>query len=222
MNNYKEAAKDLEDVLGLATCLIGVKYCDEPDLRGDPERKLAACEAIDAVRREKSVVNLSSESCNCIGGKYYLGLAAVPKEQIVRVVMDVHKMFASEQMAQRFLDNVAPPSGRGSVVVMAPLLDMSAEPDLVISVCDANQANRIVSLLMYSGLRPFTYNLVSAGCTSLANSIVTGEIDINFITAHARRRVPNFGAHELIVAMPLDRFHEAVASLPHAGAGREG
>ncbi len=222
MTDYQEAARELEDTLGLESCLIGLKYGDKPDLRGDPERKLAACEAIDVVRREKAVVNLSSESCNCIGGKYYLGLAAVPKEQIIRVVMDVHKMFASEQMAQRFLDNVPPPSGWDNVVVIAPLSDMSVEPDLVLSVCNADQANRIVSLLMYSGLRPFTYNLVSAGCTSLAHSMVTGEIDINFITGHARRRVPNFAAHELIVAMPFKRFKEAVANLPYAGAGREG
>jgi uncharacterized protein (DUF169 family) len=75
---------------------------------------------------------------------------------------------------------------------------------------------------MYSGLRPFTYNLVSAGCTSLAHSMVTGEVDINFVTGHARRRVPNFAGHELIVAMPFKRFKEAVANLPYAGAGREG
>lgn len=222
MNNYQEAARELEDTLGLESCLIGVKYGDKPDLRGDTERRLAACEAIDVVRREKAVVNLSWESCNCIGGKYYLGLAAVPKEQIIRVVMDVHKMFASEQIAQRFLDNVPPPSGWGNVVVIARLSDMSVEPDLVLSVCNADQANRIVSLLMYSGLRPFTYNLVSAGCTSLAHSMVTGEVDINFITGHARRRVPNFAGHELIVAMPFKRFKEAVANLPYAGAGREG
>jgi len=100
----QEAAREFEDTLGLDSCLIGVKYSKESDPKGDTERKLAPCEAIDAVRREKVVVNLSPENCNCIGGKYYLGLAPVPREQILRVVMDVHKMFASEQLAQEFLD----------------------------------------------------------------------------------------------------------------------
>jgi uncharacterized protein (DUF169 family) len=218
----EEAAREFEDSLGLDSCLIGVKYGEESDPRGDTERKLAACEAIDAVRRERVVVNLSPENCNCIGGKYYLGLAPVPREQIIRVVMDVHKMFASEQLAQEFLDNVLPPRGRGNFVVMAPFSEMSGEPDLVLSVCDAEQANRIVSLLMYSGQQPFTYNLVSAGCTSLANPLITGEIDMNFITDHARRRVPNFASYELIVAMPLSKFKEALANIPRAGAGRKG
>jgi uncharacterized protein (DUF169 family) len=217
----EEAAREFEDSLGLDSCLIGVKYSEESDPRGDTERKLAACEAIDIVRRERVVVNLSPENCNCIGGKYYLGLAPVPREQIIRVVMDVHKMFASEQLAQEFLDNVLPPRGRGNFVVMAPFSEMSGEPDLVLSVCDAEQANRIVSLLMYSGQQPFTYNLVSAGCTSLANPLITGEIDMNFITDHARRRVPNFASYELIVAMPLSKFKEALANIPHAGAGRK-
>jgi uncharacterized protein (DUF169 family) len=216
-----EAAREFEDSLELDSCLIGVKYSEESDPRGDTERKLAACEAIDVVRREGVVVNLSSESCNCIGGKYYLGLAPVPREQIIRVVMDIHKMFASEQLARKFLDNVLPPRGRGNFVVMAPFSEMSGEPDLVLSICNAEQANRIVSLLMYSGQQQFTYNLVSAGCTSLANPLITGEIDMNFITDHARRRVPNFASYELILSMPLGKFKEALANIPHAGAGRK-
>jgi uncharacterized protein (DUF169 family) len=218
----QEAAREFEDILSLDSCLIGVKYSDKPDPRGDTERKLAACEAIDVVRKEKTVINLSPESCNCIGGKYYLGLAPVPREQIIRVVMDVHKMFASDQLAQEFLDNVPPPKERGNFVVMAPFSEMPEEPDLVLSICNAEQANRIVSLLMYSGQQPFTYNLVSAGCTSLANPLITGEIDINFITDHARRRVPNFTSDEIIIAMPFDKFKETLANMPYAGAGRKG
>ncbi|HEX74817.1 MAG TPA: DUF169 domain-containing protein [Dehalococcoidia bacterium] len=218
MKNHQELAREFEETLKLGSCLIGVRYSDKPDSRVDTERKLAACEAIDIVRREKAMVNLSSETCSCIGGKYYLGLDPVPKEQIIKVVMDVHKMFASEQLARQFLDNVPPPSGRGNFVVIAPLTEVTVEPDLVLSVCTAEQANRIVSLLMYSGLKPFTYNLVSAGCTSLANPMVTGEIDINLITDHARRRVPNFASNELIVAMPFEKFKEASANIPYAGA----
>jgi uncharacterized protein (DUF169 family) len=217
----QEAAREFEDTLGLDSCLIGVKYSKESDPKGDTDRKFAPCEAIDAVRRERVVVNLSPENCNCIGGKYYLGLAPVPREQIIRVVMDVHKMFTSEQLAQKFLDSVPPPRGRGNFVVMAPLSEMSGEPDLVLSICNAEQANRIVSLLMYSGQQPFAYNLVSAGCTSLANPLITGEIDINFITDHTRRRVPNFASYELIISMPFGKFKEALANIPHAGAGRK-
>jgi len=221
MMTNKEAAREFEDVLGLDSCLIGVRYSDQPDPKADTERKLAACEAVDVVRSERVAVNLSPETCNCIGGKYYLGLAPVPREQIIKVIMDVHKMFASEQLAQKFLDNIPPPRGRGKFVVTAPLSEMSGEPDLVLSICDARQANKIISLLMYSGQQPFTYNLVSAGCTSLANPLVTGEIDINFITDHARKRVPNFASYELIIAMPFSKFKEAVANIPHAGAGRK-
>jgi uncharacterized protein (DUF169 family) len=141
----REAAREFEDSLGLDSCLIGVEYSEKRDPRGDTERKLAACEAIDVVRRERVVVNLSPESCNCIGGKHYLGLVPVPREQIIRVVMDVHKMFASEQLAQKFLDNVLPPKGRGNFVVIAPLFDMSGEPDLVLSICNATQANKILA-----------------------------------------------------------------------------
>ena len=35
MSNHQQAAKEFEDVLGLGSCLIGVKYDDKPDPRGD-------------------------------------------------------------------------------------------------------------------------------------------------------------------------------------------
>ena len=31
MSNHQHAAKEFEDVLGLGSCLIGVKYDDKPD-----------------------------------------------------------------------------------------------------------------------------------------------------------------------------------------------
>lgn len=82
MTIYRDVAEEFENTLGLKSCLIGVRYDDKPDPRGDAERKLAACEAIDVARREKAVVNLSAESCNYTGGKYYLGLAPVPKSRL--------------------------------------------------------------------------------------------------------------------------------------------
>jgi hypothetical protein len=51
MTNQK-AAKEFEDTLGLDSCLIGVRYSDKPNPKGDTERKLAACEAIDVVRKD--------------------------------------------------------------------------------------------------------------------------------------------------------------------------
>jgi hypothetical protein len=42
------------------------------------------------------------------------------------------------------------------------------------------------------------------------------------ITDHARRRVPNFASHELIISMPFIKFKEALANIPHAGASRKG
>jgi len=100
MSNHQDATKELEDVLS------------------------------HVVRREKVVINLSAENCNCIGGKYYLGLAPALQDQVIKVVMDVHKMFASEELARQFLNNVPPPSGKGNFVIMAPLAEMSDEPPL--------------------------------------------------------------------------------------------
>ena len=221
MTNHQKTAKEFKDILGLQSPLIGVKYTAQPDLRGNLDLKMAACEAIDVVRREKSVVNLTKETCNCVGGQYYLGLAPIPKEQIIKVMKDIHKMFASEELTQKFLEQVPPPKDRGGVVVLAPLSDMPQEPELVLCLCNAEQANKVISLLMYSGLQPFMYNLVSAGCTSLSNSIVTGNVDINFITDHARRRVQNFSFNELVIALPFNKFMEAAANIPYAGAGRK-
>jgi hypothetical protein len=38
----QSAAREFEEALGLESCLIGVRYGNEPDPRGNAERKLAA------------------------------------------------------------------------------------------------------------------------------------------------------------------------------------
>jgi uncharacterized protein (DUF169 family) len=218
MTTNAAAAREFENSLGLDGCLIGVKYTNEPDPRAARDRRLAACEAIGLVRGEHSVISLSAETCNCWGGRYFLGLGPALKEQIIKAMVDDHKIFASEQLARKFLDDVPPPSGRGGFVVVAPLSDMAGEPDLVLSVCNTRQASKIVSLLVYSGHKLSAHNLVSSTCTSLASPMVTGEAHMNFITDHGKDRVPSLASYDFIIAMPLSKFKDALANVPHAGA----
>lgn len=221
MNIYEEMAREFAETLALESSLVAVRYQDQPHPVGDSERKLSPCEAIDAARREDVILNLSADNCSCPGGKHYLGLESMPEQTLLKVLTDVHKIFASDDLAKDFMQHApSPPLGRGKYVLIAPLPKMDLDPDLVLALCNAEQAGRIVSLAMYSGLRPFPYYLVGAGCTSLANALVTDDIDINFITEHARRRVRDFATNELIISMPYHRFKSALANIPFSGSGK--
>ena len=57
---------------------------------------------------------------------------------------------------------------------------------------------------------------MNATCTSLASPLVTGEAHLNFITDHGRDSVPSLAAYDCIIAMPLSKFEEALANVPHA------
>jgi len=221
MTSYKEMAQEFAGTLALESSLVAVRYQDKPHPAGDSERKLAPCEAIDVARREDVILNLSTANCSCPGGKHYLGLEPMPEQMLLKVLVEVHKLFASEDLAKDFMQEAPnPPPSQGKYVVIAPLSKMESDPDLVLALCNPEQAGRIVSLAMYSGLRPFRYHLVGAGCISLSNALVTDEIDINFITDHARRRVRNFGSNELIISLPYRRFTSALANIPSSGSGK--
>ena len=46
-------------------------------------------------------------------------------------------------------------------------------------------------------------------------------MDINFITGYDRKRMPAFASDGLMIAMPVEKFAQAVSNISHAGAGRK-
>ena len=80
MSRFTERVKRIVQTLELQDMPIGVRFSESPDRQG-VKRQLRICEALDVVRRENVVVNLSKENCVCRGGSHIAGWQALSLEE---------------------------------------------------------------------------------------------------------------------------------------------
>ena len=76
MARFNESVEKIVQTLELQNVPIGVRFSETLDRQG-VERQLRICEALDVVKRENVVINLSKENCTCRGGSYIVGWQAL-------------------------------------------------------------------------------------------------------------------------------------------------
>lgn len=197
---------------------MAVKFSDSADARGDSTRKLRVCEAFDAVRRENVIINFSKENCICPGGRHFTGLEVLPLETVAAVWTKAHKAYESMDVAIASVRKQPQPTKRGNFVILSPLKKVETDPDLVLLFANAGQAERILGLVSFKGAEPFTYYPISNICSAITNTLAKGRPEINFLTVHARQWA-KWSPNELIIALPLRDFEDAVKNIPNSGFG---
>lgn len=218
MSKFREQSQRIVEVLGLEWLPIAGKFSDSADKRGDSARKLRVCEALDVVRRENVVLNLSKENCTCAGGQHFIGLSFMPFEKLAAVLSNGHKAYKSVDVAMASVRKQPQPVKRGNFLVLGPLDQFEDDPDLVILFVNPAQADRILGLASFKGAEPFMYYPVSNICSTITNTLAKGKSEINFVSAF-ERRAHKWSPNELIVALPLKDFEIAMESIPHSGFG---
>lgn len=217
MSKFKEKSERIVEALGLDWAPIAGKFSNSADERGE-NRKLRVCEALNVVRREKAVINLSEDNCTCAGGQHYIGLNLLSLERLATVLSTEHKAYESVEVAMASLKKQLQPVKRGNVFILGPLAKFEDDPDLVILFANPAQADRILGLASFKGAEPFMYYPVSNICSTITNVLAKGMPEINFVSAF-ERRTHKWSQNELIVALPLKGFEIAVESIPYSGFG---
>ena len=218
MSRFREASEKIVEVLGLEWVPVAGKFSDSAVEGADSSRKLSVCEALDVVRRENVVVNLSKENCTCAGGRHFTGLEFLPQEAVAAVLAGRHKVYESLNVAVASVKKQPQPVKRGRFLVLGPLGKFESDPDLVFLFVNPAQADRILGLVSFEGAEPFTYYPASNICSTITNTLAKGQPEINFISFFERRE-RRWSPNELIVALPLKDFEAAVENIPKSGFG---
>jgi len=218
MSRFGEEVRKIVDVLSLKWTPIAGKFSDSFDERGDSARKFRVCEALDVVRREKVVINLSRDNCTCAGGQHFIGLSFLPLEKLAAVLATGHKAYGSIDVAMASVRRQPQPVKRGNVLVLGPLDKFEDDPDLVVLFVNPAQADRILGLASFRGAEPFMYYPASNICSIITNTLAKGKPEINFISVF-ERRAREWPVDELIVALPFKDFEAAVENIPYSGFG---
>ena len=219
---WQEWSQTLKDVLGLKGSPVAVTYSIEPAPDPAPGKHWV-CQAMQDARDGKTIC-LTRDNSACPGGTGHLGLGPLPSGKEARALQRflVHgeKLFCSIVAFHRAMAlAVQPPLGLADRVLFAPLEAAAAEPDLVLFLCNAEQACRLITLATFStGISPKTELVGSACHMAVAYPLVSGEVNVSFLD-YTARKMKRYDPNELIVSVPYPHMPSLVASIPRCTAG---
>ena len=109
--------------------------------------------------------------------------------------------------------------GLAENVIISPLEKSEIRPDLVLFICNAEQACRLLTMATYFDGVPPKLEVIGTTChTSIAYSIVSGQINANFID-FTSRKIKGFGKDELIITIPYEKMDNLIKAIPLCSAG---
>ncbi len=218
-------SRELKDVLGLRGSPVAVAYSDRPAsnaIRG----RYRACGATPSAR-DGAVISLSKKNCSCRGGVSHLGLGSAPGKlgELLLCGFLVHgeklwESLSAAREARNHTNNKAPsPTGLGDHIVFSPLEKAEIEPDLVLFLCNPEQACRLTTLARYrQGVLP-PIELEGSFCWSaITYPLVSGNINVSLGDSSARR-IENWRPDELVVSVPTPKLHQVMESIADCTAG---
>jgi uncharacterized protein (DUF169 family) len=219
---WKEYSKKLKEILEIKGSPIAVTYSMNPP-KNYRKEKCRACDAL-VLARDGEVINLTKENTSCRGAVWHLGLQPKPigedYKDVQRFLVEGEKFCSSITVFHRMQTlTTPPPLGLAENVIISPLEKSEIRPDLVLFICNAEQACRLMTLATYFDGVPPKLEVAGATChMSIAYSIVSGEINANFID-FTSRKIKDFGKDELIVTIPYEKMDNLIKAIPLCSAG---
>lgn len=203
-------SEQFKKVLGLKGSPVAVSYRPVEGVQQLGGKK-SVCQLIQKARRGESFF-VTGKNMLCPGGGYYLGIAPkMPRHE--DFLADMERIFSSVEVAKKFFECMpAPPSAMGKSVYVTPLEKADA-PDVVLFVCNAFQAARLIGLYTFdTGISPKNYIFGAACQAAISVPLVTNEMCVSFIDTTARL-LGGYKEDELIVGVPYGRLGRMAESM---------
>lgn len=218
---WKTELEELIDVLGIERKPVAVTFTnDELERKGE---KVWMCRALKLAAQGDSFV-IDRENCACPGGSWHCGLTPPPPpemfrglqwfltrgEKLTSNIVSFHRMQALAE---------EPPTGLSERILIGPLETAELRPDLVIFLCNGEQACRLITLDHYWDGIPLRIEVTGSLCSAaIAYPIVTGRTNVTFGDWTARR-MQEFPADTVFVTIPYERVPNLAAAVPECSAG---
>ena len=219
MGKYEEEIREMVKAFELESMPIGVRFSEEPDRRG-VERQLRICEALDAVKREDVIINLSKEKCPCRGGNHVAGWQILSLEEFADLLLEAG-VYASKKVAEASVGKQLKPVYRGKFLVFGPIEKFETDPDLVLFFVNPAKADRILGLTCFEGTEPFMHYPAGSVCSTINNALAKGKPDLNLISMFERAR-HKWSSDKLIITLPFKDFMAALKNIDNSCYGKRG
>ena len=220
---WKDYAHKIRELLGLKGNAVAITYSMKPPSTS-VDGKHRVCDAFLQARDDK-IIDLTASTSACSGGTWHLGLGERPKGEadkaLKEFLVDGEKLYCSIAAFHRAQAlTVPPPLGLADHVILSPMDKAEFRPDVVLFICNAEQACRLVTLDSYAtGVPPRTEMSGSTCHQTVGYPIVTGELNVSLMD-YTSRRIRGYKPEDLFVSIPYHRFHGVMRSIEHCTAGR--
>ena len=220
--DFKEQSKILKKVLGLQNEPLAISFTNENISTGRYE-KTSICKALKLAAEGECFI-IDDEMSTCPGGSRYCGFSGEitgdKKRRLQNFLTKGEKLTNSIVSFERMMKlSVAPPTGLADRIVMCPLEKADIKPDMILFLCNGEQACRIISLDTYwDGLNP-EGQLIGALChTTISYTIMTGNTNVSMGDRTARNH-QQFEPDIVFVSIPYERLYNLIAAIPECSAG---
>ncbi len=220
--NFKEQAEIFKKTFGLKNEPLAISFTNDEISSGKYE-KTSICKAIKLAAEGESFIIDESVS-TCPGGSKFCGFTEVTSRQqkrgLQRFLTKGEKLTSSIVSFERMQTLTIPPAtGLADKVLIGPLDKTEIRPDMVLFLCNAEQACRLITLDTYWDGIPPKQQIIGALChTAIVYTIMSGNTNMSVGDWTARSH-QNFEPDIIFLSIPYERISNLIAAIPLCSAG---
>lgn len=214
----------LKELLNLESSPIGISCIKEP-LFDNSDGKVRICRGFLEAAKGKTL-KINRDNNACFGAAWHLGFHKLEKDSQVlnmvkKFVVEGEKLFSSYPALDTLMSQMEEvPDNSKAHFLLCPLEKCETKPQLLIFVCNADVACRLLTLATFiDGVMP-RIKIGGPTCRmAVMYPLLTGELNISFYD-YTARKMCNVEKDKLLISIPYKRIPQIVESIDKCTAGR--
>ena len=222
VNEIRENAKKLMELLGLDKPLVAVKLAKSQDeIPGGYEtleEEKRHCEMIQMARLERKKIYATVDKHLCKGGAYAIGVFKNPPEPLATGKLYVKLgNFKDEEAAKKTVDAIPKVEEEVYATVYAPLDETDFIPDSVVFIGEPLYALRLVQAILYhkGGRFQADFSGIQSLCADAVAAVYTRKAPNLTLGCNGSRKYAGIKPEEVVVAFPVEKLKDIVEALEH-------
>ena len=220
--SYKEQANVFKKTFELKYEPMAISFTNEEISSGRYE-KTSICKAMKLAGEGESFV-IDGDVSTCPGGSQFCGFSAIhsgeKKRRLQQFLTKGEKLTSSIVSFERMRTLALPPAtDLADRMVICPLDKAEIRPDMILFLCNAEQACRLITLDTYWDGKSPEQQIIGALCYSaIVYTIMSGNTNMSVGDWTARSH-QGFKTDVIFLSIPYERIHNLIAAIPHCSAG---
>jgi uncharacterized protein (DUF169 family) len=220
---WQNCALILKELLNLEYSPVAIGCIKGPLAKPDP-KKVRICRAIlDAGKGGTFEINKANNAC--FGAAWHLGFHKIKDPEIINMikkfVVEGEKLFCSYAALDNLISQMEEvPDNSDASFLLAPLERCEFNPQLVVFICNAEAACRLLTLATFIDGEMPKIKIGGPTCRmSIIYPLLSGKLNLSFYD-YTARKMCNAEKDKLIISTPYQKIPELIESIDKCSAGR--